>query len=89
MGDGGPRWARGQALAAALSAQLAVDPDEIFQLHAKTCPLSEVFAEPGVQTRLTARPAGTVPSALYTTPCSASSAYGHLCTLCGRQCTAV
>ena len=49
------RWARGQALAAALSAQLAVDPDEIFQLHAKTCPLSEVFAEPGVQVGSTPR----------------------------------
>lgn len=42
-----PKWARGAALAGALAAQAAVDPDEIFQLHAKTCPLSEVFTEPG------------------------------------------
>ena len=32
------RWARGQALAAALSAQVAVDPDEIFQLQQRPAP---------------------------------------------------
>ena len=42
-----PKWARGAALSGALAAQSSVDPDEIFQLHAKTCPLSEVFSQPG------------------------------------------
>lgn len=39
-----PKWARGQALTQALVAQMAVDPDEIFKLHQKTCPLNEVFS---------------------------------------------
>jgi len=38
-----PDWARGRALAGQLAAQLAVDPDEIFQQRQKTCPLDEVF----------------------------------------------
>ena len=42
-----PKWARGPALAQALVAQLAVDPDEIFKLHQKTCPLNEVFSDRG------------------------------------------
>ncbi len=41
-----PKWARGQALAQALASQTAVDPDEIFKLHQKTCPLNEVFSHP-------------------------------------------
>ena len=41
-----PKWARGQALAQALASQNAVDPDEIFKLHQKTCPLNEVFSHP-------------------------------------------
>lgn len=41
-----PKWARGQALAQALASQTAVDPDEIFKLHQKTCPLNEVFSCP-------------------------------------------
>ena len=41
-----PKWARGQALASALASQIAVDPDEIFKLHQKTCPLNEVFSHP-------------------------------------------
>jgi hypothetical protein len=42
-----PKWARGQALTQALVAQMAVDPDEIFKLHQKTCPLNEVFEQKG------------------------------------------
>ena len=42
-----PKWARGPALAQALVAQMAVDPDEIFKLHQKTCPLNEVFSDRG------------------------------------------
>ena len=42
-----PKWARGQALTQALAAQMAVDPDEIFKLHQKTCPLNEVFEQKG------------------------------------------
>ena len=42
-----PKWARGQALTQALVAQMAVDPDEIFKLHQKTCPLNEVFSDRG------------------------------------------
>ncbi|KAK9819775.1 hypothetical protein WJX72_002212 [[Myrmecia] bisecta] len=38
-----PEWARGRQLLAQLVSQLAVDPDEIFQQHAKTCSLDEVF----------------------------------------------
>ena len=40
-----PKWARGLALTQALVAQMAVDPDEIFKLHQKTCPLNEVFSD--------------------------------------------
>jgi hypothetical protein len=39
-----PDWARGKKLMAQLTAQLYVDPDEIFQQHAKTCSLDQVFA---------------------------------------------
>lgn len=39
-----PEWARGRALTAQLVAQMYVDPDEVFQQHAKTCSLDEVFA---------------------------------------------
>lgn len=42
-----PKWARGGPLAQALVAQMGVDPDEIFKLHQKTCPLNEVFSEKG------------------------------------------
>ncbi|KAK9836350.1 hypothetical protein WJX81_007690 [Elliptochloris bilobata] len=45
-----PDWARGRALAGQLAAQLAVDPDEIFQQRQKTCPLDEVFGHAGKPT---------------------------------------
>lgn len=38
-----PDWARGKALMAQLFAQMYVDPDEVFQQHAKTCSLDQVF----------------------------------------------
>lgn len=38
-----PDWARGKALMAQLIAQMYVDPDEVFQQHAKTCSLDQVF----------------------------------------------
>ena len=39
-----PDWARGKALVGQLMAQMYIDPDEVFQQHAKTCSLDEVFA---------------------------------------------
>lgn len=39
-----PEWARGKTLMAQLVAQMYVDPDEVFQQHAKTCSLDQVFA---------------------------------------------
>ena len=39
-----PDWARGKPLVAQLMAQMYTDPDEVFQQHAKTCSLDEVFA---------------------------------------------
>lgn len=39
-----PDWARGKALVSQLMAQMYIDPDEVFQQHAKTCSLDEVFA---------------------------------------------
>lgn len=39
-----PEWARGKTLMAQLAAQMYVDPDEVFQQHAKTCSLDQVFA---------------------------------------------
>jgi len=47
-----PDWARGKALMAQLFAQMYVDPDEVFQQHAKTCSLDQVFGscrKPGKQ----------------------------------------
>lgn len=47
-----PDWARGKALMAQLAAQMYVDPDEVFQQHAKTCSLDQVFGscrKPGKQ----------------------------------------
>jgi hypothetical protein len=41
-----PEWARGRSLMAQLVAQMHIDPDEVFQQHAKTCSLDEVFAAP-------------------------------------------
>ena len=38
-----PAWAQGAELRRQLVAQRGVDPDEIFQQHAKTCSLDEVF----------------------------------------------
>ncbi len=42
-----PAWAQGAELRRQLVAQRAVDPDEIFQQHAKTCSLDEVFDASG------------------------------------------
>jgi hypothetical protein len=39
-----PDWARGKALVTQLMSQMYVDPDEVFQQHAKTCSLDDVFA---------------------------------------------
>ena len=39
-----PDWARGKALLGQLMAQMHIDPDEVFQQHAKTCSLDDVFA---------------------------------------------
>lgn len=39
-----PDWARGKALVGQLMAQMYIDPDEVFQQHANTCSLDEVFA---------------------------------------------
>lgn len=39
-----PDWARGKVLIGQLVAQMYIDPDEVFQQHAKTCSLDEVFA---------------------------------------------
>ena len=46
-GSPSPSGRAGRRLAQALVAQMAVDPDEIFKLHQKTCPLNEVFSDRG------------------------------------------
>ena len=43
-----PAWARGKELMGQLMAQLAVDPDQIFQQRQRTCALDDVFSAPGV-----------------------------------------
>lgn len=45
-----PAWARGQELMQGLHAQLATDPDEIFQQRQRTCALDDVFSAPGEPT---------------------------------------
>lgn len=42
-----PAWARGRELMNQLVAQLAVDPDDIFQQRQRTCALDDVFSAPG------------------------------------------
>jgi hypothetical protein len=44
----------------ALVAQIKMDPDEIFKLHQKTCPLNEVFSSEGEPPRISC----TLPSIL-------------------------
>ena len=46
-----PEWARGRALVGQLITQVAVDPDEVFQQHQKTCSLDEVFGHSGAKTQ--------------------------------------
>jgi len=77
-----PDWARGRALAGQLAAQLAVDPDEIFQQRQKTCPLDEVFG---------ARPRPASAGLLRCGLCNRPAAVGIWATplkeLCGGLCS--
>ena len=46
-----PQWATEPYLSQQLLAQRALDPDEIFQQHANTCSLDEVFSSMGTGAR--------------------------------------
>ena len=46
-----PQWAVEPYLSQQLLAQRALDPDEIFQQHANTCSLDEVFSNLGTGSR--------------------------------------